>query len=140
MTLATIKEAPSLGLASLASAQALTAELVRVAQDEYDQWDESDEDTYGGGGICHLIADRLVAVLDEVGVEAASVSSTHEQHVYVACQLAEGVFTLDVPYCLYEFGSMFQWTKIQNVRFTLDSLVWEPVSPDPETYAAYIAD
>jgi hypothetical protein len=128
----------SLGLPSLSFAKTLSPKLVAAAQAEYDKWDESDEDTYAGGGICHLIAEELVKVLDEAGIEASSVSSTHEQHVYVACQLAEGVVTLDIPYCLYEVGALFTWTKIQGVQFDEHSLVWLKVDPDPEMYKRYI--
>lgn len=126
------------GLPTLAKAQGLAEALAAVAQDEYNQWDEADVDTYGGGGICHLIADRMAAVLSEAGIEASSVSSSHEQHTYVACQLAEGVFTLDIPYGLYEIGGGYSWTKIAGVAFTELSLVWYQVDPDPNKFAAYI--
>lgn len=129
---------PELARKTLAQAQACTPALVAAAQAEYDKWDESDEDTYAGGGICHLIAEELVRVLDEAGVEASSVSSMHEQHVYVACKLADGLYALDVPYHQYEIGSMFTWSKIHGVVFGPQSLTWYCVSRDPEDYESYI--
>mgnify|MGYP003432277997 CR=1 FL=1 len=129
---------PSSGLPTLAQAQALADTLMAVAQAEYNQWDEADVDTYGGGGICHLIADRLAAVLEESGIEASSVSSSNEEHTYAACQLAEGVFILNIPHGLYEIGGGCSWTKIAGVTFTEHSLVWYQVDPDPNKFAAYI--
>lgn len=129
---------PSVALKTLEQAQACTPALVAATQAEYDRWDESDEDTYGGGGICHLIADELVRVLDEAGIEASTVSSMHEQHVYVGVKLVEGVYALDVPYSQYEIGSMFTWTKIQGVVFGPESLTWYRVSANPDDYKAYV--
>lgn len=127
-------------LPRLAAAQALADQLVAAAQREYDDWDESDVDTFAGGGICHLIADKLVGVLDQAGIEACSISSCHEQHVYVACQLAEGVITLDMPHWLYERGAGFTWAKLANVVFTTADLVWYCADANPNAYSAYIAD
>ncbi len=127
-------------LPTLALAQALAPQLVAVAQLEYDKWDESDLDTYAGGGICHLIAEELVSVLDAAGIEASTVSSTHEQHVYVVCKLQEGVVTLDIPYGLYEHGAMFTWSKIHGVQFEPLDLAWYKVDRDPEGYERYIED
>jgi hypothetical protein len=128
----------SVFLPTLSHAKTLTPQLLEAAQAEYDKWDESDEDTYAGGGICHFIAEELVRVLDASGIEASSVSSMHEQHVYVACKLVEGVFTLDIPYSLYERGALFTWSKIQGVRFDVHSLVWTQVDSNPGMYEKYI--
>jgi hypothetical protein len=125
---------------TLAMAQALSSQLVAAAQTEYDEWDESDEDTYAGGGICHLIAEKLVSVLDAAGIEASTVSSAHEQHVYVACKLQEGVVTLDIPHGLYERGAAFTWSKIRGVQFEASDLAWYTADTDPQSYERYIED
>lgn len=127
-------------LPTLAMAQALSSQLVAAAQTEYDEWDESDEDTYAGGGICHLIAEKLVSVLDAAGIEASTVSSAHEQHVYVACKLREGVVTLDIPHGLYELGSVFTWSKIHGVQFEASDLAWYTADKDPQSYERYLED
>lgn len=127
-------------LPSLLHAQNLAPSLVAAAQEEYDCWDESDVDTYGGGGICHLIAERLAQVLSGAGIEAASVDSCHEQHTYVACQLAEGVVILDIPHRLYEIGAGYGWTKIAGVVFDPGCLVWDCIDPNPAAYARYVDD
>jgi hypothetical protein len=132
--------APDPALPSLAAARALAEQLVQAAQAEYDLWDEADVDTYGGGGICHLIAERLVQVLGCAGIEAASVDSCHEQHTFVACRLAEGVVTLDLPHRLYEIGAAYHWTKIAGVVFEPGCLVWDCIDPNPAAYARYVDD
>ena len=125
-------------LQPLALAKALAPALVAAAQAQYDEWDESDVDTYAGGGICHLIADAMVGVLDTAGITATTVSSNCEQHVYVACVLACGVYTLDIHYSLYERGGGFRWTKIQGVTFDEHYLTWYRIDADPGQFEAYL--
>lgn len=129
---------PAEPLKSLAEAKSLSEALVAAAQAVYDEWDESDFDTYAGGGICHLIADELVRILDTADVEASSVSSTHEQHVFAACKLVEGVFALDIPCYIYERGAAFTWSKVAGVKFDSSCLVWYRVDADPEGFEAYL--
>ena len=137
---AVLEAIASPALPLLAAAQALADQLVAVAQREYDDWDESDVDKFSGGGICHLIAEKLVGVFDRAGIEASYVWSCHEQHAYVACQLAEGVITLDVPHRLYKRGAGFTWTKLPNVVFSAADLAWYCVDANPAAYSAYIED
>ena len=123
---------------TLREAQALAPGLLQSAQACYDEWDESDVDTYAGGGICHLIADALVEILQAAGIDAQTTSSSFEQHVYVICQLAEGVYSLDIPYRLYEVGSMFTWSKISDVTFDASSLDWFRIDADPDRFEEYL--
>lgn len=127
-------------LKPLSDFQAAVPELVAAAQKEYDKWDESDIDTYAGGGICHLIADALVEVFTRKGLEATTVASSHEQHVYVVFPAVEGVVVLDIPYNLYEFGGGYSWNKRAGIVFTDAHLVWDVVDADPSRYAEFIAD
>ena len=125
---------------TLAQARQLNAQFAAIAQRVYDEWEESDVDTYAGGGICHLIAEALANACESNGIEAASVSSTQEQHVYVICRLADGIYALDIPYHLYEVGSMFSWKKIQDVHFTADFITWFCVDRNPANYEQYLED
>jgi len=125
-------------LRALKDAQALAPQLVAAAQGQYDAWDEADDDTFAGGGICHLIADGLVSVLAAAAVEACAVSSMHEQHVYVVCQLQDGVYMLDIPYSLYEVGAGYSWQKLPDVKFTSDFLVWTRLDANPDAYEQYV--
>ena len=101
----------------------LIPKIVTAAQKVYDQWDETDEDTYGGGGICHLIADGVCNVLDDIkGASCSSVSSSHEVHVFAVIGQVHSdddkeCYVVDIPYSYYEHGGGYSWTKIPDVRF-----------------------
>ena len=125
-------------LKHLSAVKALLHEMTKAAQQVYDKWDESDRDTYAGGGICHLIADDLVSILDKHGIEASSVASTHEQHVYVALKVEEGVYTLDLPWHIYEEGGGFSWTKIPDIEFEPRDFQFYKVTSDPDEFDKYI--
>lgn len=124
-------------LPSVAHAKAQLPRLLERAQRVYDNWDEEDRDTYAGGGICHIIADAICDVLSSEGIECATVSCSHEQHVYVAGKFAEGVYTIDIPYHVYETGGGFSWQKIPNVVFEPDHVVWYKASSNPAHFDQY---
>lgn len=127
-------EEDELPLKSINFVKTLFPRLAQAAQKVYDAWDEEDNDTYAGGGICHLIADEFVSILYEHGVECTSVSSSHEQHVYVALKVIEGVYTLDLHYSIYETGGGFSWKKIPNVKFDGNDISIFRVSRDPKDF------
>lgn len=127
-------EDDDLPLKSINFVKTLFPHLAQAAQKIYDDWDEEDNDTYAGGGICHLIADEFVSILYENGVVCTSVSSSHEQHVYVALKVIEGVYTLDLHYSIYETGGGFSWKKIPNVKFEANDIDIYRVSADPEDF------
>lgn len=111
--------------------------IIAKAQQDYDNWDESDRDTYAGGGICHIIADSICDVLSSAGIDCSPVSSCHEQHVYVAAKFKEGVYSIDIPYHVYETGGGFSWKKLPDVKFDPGHVVFYRVSGDPADFEAY---
>ncbi len=115
----------------------LRPQLAAVAQAEYDQWDEDDIDTFAGGGICHFIAEKLAEVLDGAGIQCGTVSSTHEQHVYVVAVTPDGVYEVDVPYRIYETGGGFSWKKIPDVKFVPEDISIHMLDSDPGNFAQY---
>lgn len=119
---------------TLSEVQTQALPLTAAAQAVYEAWDESDVDTYAGGGICHLIADAFCEVLSEADIQAASISSPHEQHVYVLLQTAQGVYSLDLPWYRYERGGGFSWTKLPDVVFSQDDLVWLLIDRNPDKF------
>jgi hypothetical protein len=125
------KENPYRDLATLAQVKALYPGIVRVAQRVYDDWDEANVDDYAGGGICHLIADEICSVLWEKGITCTTVSSDHEQHVYVVFQVQEGVYSLDIHWSHYETGGGFSWKKIPNIVFDPGHVSLYRISSDP---------
>lgn len=129
-------------LNSIKEVEALKPKLAEVAQKEYDAW-QLDDDGFdfevGGGGICHLIAEELVNVLYKHGIyRCQTVSSTHEQHVYVVGQFREGVYLIDVPYRYYETGGGFSWKKIPDVKFDESFINIEPLDYNPRKLKQYI--
>ena len=125
-------------LPSIIQVKKLIPQMLVKAQEEYDNWDEADHDTYAGGGICHIIADKICDVLNDAGVNCSTVSCSYEQHVYVAIQVEEGVYTVDIPYHIYETGGGFNWKKLPDVKFESNDIVFYKVTSDSEEFEQYI--
>lgn len=123
--------------------ETLRGELARAAQGVYDDW-TLDADGYhwqvGAGGICHLIADALLDVLYAKipRFDGATVSSDHEQHVYVVGRFAEGIYLIDIHHSVYERGGGFTWKKIEDVHFTPHDVTVERLSRDLEDYKNWV--
>ena len=127
-------------LPNLAQVKQLIPKILQAAQRNYDEWDEQDRDTYAGGGICHIIADSICDLLGTAGIDSSPVSCSYEQHVYVAARLAEGVYTIDIPYHIYEQGGGFTWHKLPDVVFEPSDVVFYRVSSDPNDFDEYIQE
>lgn len=127
-------------LPGLAQVKQLIPKILQAAQRDYDSWNEQDRDTYAGGGICHIIADSICSLLGDAGVDSSPVSCSYEQHVYVAAKLAEGVYTIDIPYYIYEEGGGFSWRKLPDVVFEPSDVVFYRVSGDPDDFEEYIQE
>jgi hypothetical protein len=125
-------------LPSVERARAAIPQILARVQQDYDDWDEEDRDTYAGGGICHIIADTMCDVLGDLGIDCTPVSCSYEQHVYIAARFAEGIYTIDIPYHVYETGGGFSWQKIPDVRFSARDVVFYRVSGDPADWRDYI--
>lgn len=112
----------------------LSAELATAAQSVYDDWFQDDEgidEVYGGGGICHDIADRMVSVLSDRGVDAISVQAgVGENHVFAVAALSDGVWSVDISPYVYETGGGYVWRKRQGVVFGPEHLDIVKISND----------
>jgi hypothetical protein len=129
-------------LNSIKEVESIKKHLVDEAQKLYDEWTQ-DEDGYneelGNGGICHLIAEAFIDVLYKHNIyRCQTVSSCHEQHVYVVGQFREGVFMIDVPYHLYERGGGFTWKKLPDVKFDEDYIDITRLDINPRQIKQYI--
>jgi hypothetical protein len=121
--------------------QAVMPDLVRVAQREYDDWQQDAEgydEEVGSGGICHLIADKMAGVLSDKNVMCTTVSSSHEVHVYVVVQLPSGVWNVDIRPHVYERGGGYTWKKIPDVSFEEADIDVDRLSPFPEDFGEYV--
>jgi hypothetical protein len=125
-------------LPSVQLAKSLMPSVLIKVQKTYDDWDEEDVDTYAGGGICHLIADDVCEILSNKGIECTTVSCSYEQHVYVAAKFSEGVYTIDIPYHIYETGGGYSWQKKNGIQFDTQDIVFYQASSDPDEFKNYI--
>ena len=127
---------------SLSALMSARNELAAAAQTVYDRWVQDSEgidEEYGGGGICHEIADSMVEVLERRGIESQSVSqSIGEVHVYVVAKIKEGVYVVDIPPSTYERGSAYTWTKIPGVQFGPEDIDISRIDTNPEKFEDYI--
>ena len=122
----------------------LIPQFVAVAQEEYDQWDQSDEEfgdpEVGFGGICHLIAEKIAGVvMENTGFDTTTINNEGmgEQHVWVVTRTPDGVFSIDIPPCVYETGGGYTWEKLPDVRFGGCDVLVEMLSPDPHDFDQY---
>lgn len=125
---------------SLEDLNLLKQQIAQCGQKQYDLW-EQDSTGYdhevGYGGICHLIADEIVSLLDRHRIESFSYSLDTEVHVLVVCKLTEGVFFIDIPHRFYERGGGYTWKKIPNVIFESDMVSIDKISSDPDEFENY---
>lgn len=115
--------------------------IAAIAQKEYDAWAQNEEgydEELGSGGICHLIAEELAGILSMAGIEATTVSSCHEQHVYVVAKFREGVYQIDVPYHTYERGGGFTWKKLPGIVFDTSHVSIHRIDGNPRNFKNYI--
>lgn len=110
--------------------------IIEGVQRVYAEWDESDLDTYAGGGICHLIADEICDILLNNDIECCTISFESEQHMCVAIKY-DGVYLLDIPYDIYETGSTYRWKKRKGITFTTKDIFISKISNNPEEYSQY---
>jgi hypothetical protein len=109
-------------IATLKSLNQLRPELAAAAQAVYDAW-QQDEDGYdeelGCGGICHLIADEMLAVVAKHFPDTPMTTRSHtsEAHVDLVLATFDGVVCLDIPWSLYERGGGYTWTKLRGIQF-----------------------
>lgn len=93
--------------------------LAAAAQQVYDAWEQDEEgndDVYGGGGICDDIAAEMASILSDHGMYDVQ-TQYNEPHTYVIGKFREGVFTIDIPYDVYESGNFYTWKKKKDVKF-----------------------
>lgn len=133
-------------LPGLDAVRALAPGFAAAAQRIYDDWDQDADGMdaeLGTGGICDLIADAIVAHVHESlegDIRAASKPLNDEQHVNVSIAVQEGVFEIDIPHRLYEYGSMFTWTKRPDVRFSSEDVTFSCLSRDPGEWWMFVDD
>ena len=122
------------------SLERLTSEFVDAAQQIYDDWDEN-PDVYAGGGICHLIADSFVEIINKNYPSYTATTFTRDdiQHVETIVYNIEPdilydeddenndlveLVIIDLSPFIYERGGGFTWTKIPDVEFSNNDITF----------------
>lgn len=118
--------------------------ILKGAQTVYDNWTQDEngyDEEYGGGGICHEIADSIVEVLSQHDVEATSVSqSIGDVHVYVVAKFQEGIYEIDIPPNIYEIGSAYTWKKIPNIKFNKNNIIINLIDKNTNKFEDFLED
>lgn len=129
-------------LKSIKDIKPLLPRMAAAAQNCYNEWDQ-DEDGYdeelGEGGICQDIADAMVDIALEAGFESRIIDSggVGDQHVWFVVQAKEGIFSVDIPPSVYETGGGYSWRKRPNIKITVDDIIIDKLSSDPNTIGDY---
>ena len=127
-------------LKSIKDLEALKSQLAQAAQKPYDDWEldeNGDNWLVGGGGICHLIVDEMLGVMDRAGIPCQSLSLDTEVHVVALAQVREGIAEIDIPYRIYETGGGYSWKKIPGVRFEPNDVQIHLISRDPADWEQF---
>lgn len=111
------RENPSSLLDSL---DRLRSQLAAAAQAAYAEWAQDGEgydEALGAGGICQDVAEAMVGVLVEAGIDAMTVDNQGmgDQHVWVVAWTADEAFVVDIPPHVYETGGGYTWRKRSDV-------------------------
>ena len=119
-------------------------QLAQAAQQIYNAWTQNDDgydDMYGGGGICHNIAEAMCGVLNSQGIECTTFSaSIGEVHVWVVAKFSEGVYSIDIPPSIYETGGGYTWKKMRDVTFEPSDVSLYRITADPNDFDQYSED
>lgn len=119
----------------------LKSKIAQVAQREYDAWtpdEEGGQEEWGGGGICHIIADSIVGLLSQMGIEAMSMqAAVGENHTFVVALMKDGIYSIDIPPYVYEAGSGYSWTKKDGVTITPNDVSIDLITKDTSRWNEY---
>jgi len=121
--------------------------LAQAAQQVYNEWEvmpgQELDDELNGGGICHIIAEKLAEVIDSniPGVSVMTIDSQGmgDQHVWTVAWDENnldypGAYHVDISPYTYETGGGYNWKKIPNVVFSANdiSITYSRERPDSE--------
>lgn len=103
---------------------ALRPAMASAAQAIYDEWQDSEDDDFGGGGICDAIADEVGSIIAQniADVDIRDGGWEGDDHAYVIATLGGESVAVDIPSGVYETGGGYSWTKVPDVTFTPDDV------------------
>lgn len=139
---------------TIADLKRLRAAFAFAAQRVYDSWHqdgdegECEGEDLGRGGICDHIAEAMGAVINAAaGIDAAAGaewttfnSQVGSNHTWLFVKATDGLWSVDIPWWVYEQGGGYCWRKIPNVVFTTGDIEIRHESSDPEAFSEYEMD
>lgn len=115
--------------------------LIPYIQEVYDSWEQDEngmDEELGTGGICQDIVDTIISHANNFGYELHSTFDQMTNHVYMIGVFKEGVYSIDIPYSIYEHGAGYQWTKIDGVKFEADHFDFQLLDNNSENIDNYL--
>jgi hypothetical protein len=102
--------------------------LATAAQNVIDAWQADEEDgdpELGFGGICDRVADAMMEVLGDAGIDVLPGGQDGDDHAWVVAYDATSACGVDIPPEIYETGAGFSWKKIEGAEVSPhDVQVW----------------
>lgn len=117
--------------------------LAAAAQKAYDDWQQNEEgydEELGGGGICDVIADDMMDILYHHKINNLQLQHSDQPHAYLIGKFKEGIFTIDIPYYVYESGGGWSWKKKPNVKFDESHVEIYMLDPSYRKWKHYTSD
>jgi hypothetical protein len=111
--------------------EALRPALAEAAQKPYDAWEQDEEGMdpeLGAGGICQDVAAELCDAIGQAGIDCYTQhAEIGEQHVWAVAydEATQEAYLVDIPFCVYESGGGYNWTKLPDVVFEPSDIVIE---------------
>lgn len=125
---------------SVKELEPLRAELAAAAQKVYDSWGPDEHGNVwcgsqeGPGGICHLIVDEILDVLNKHGFDCMPYSHDTMVHVSTFVKTREGLAEVDIDPYRYETGGGYNWEKIPDVTFDPEDVSISIINKDPASF------
>jgi len=94
----------------------MRGKIVQTAQQIYNEWDQDDNDLYGGGGICDEICNAIGDVLDAHDINWTEGGHEGDDHAYAIAYTDDESFAVDIPAYVYETGGGYSWQKIHDIQ------------------------
>lgn len=112
--------------------RALRPLMAAAAQEVYDQWEQTEEDS---GGLCSEIANALGEVVNSHIPDARITQGGHDgdDHDWIIVFDNYNAFGVDIPYDIYEIDhGMWDYEKINDVVFTPEDVSVTNLGIDPK--------
>ena len=107
----------------------LRGEIAKLAQQEYDSWEQDEEgvnEELGTGGICDGVCRAIQDLLVDNGFTVKDGGQDGDDHAFTFAYKDGKAYGVDIPPHVYESGGGYSWVKKGGVVFEpSDIAIWE---------------